>query len=123
MSRSLYRNRNGVIFGVCSGIADRFDLSVMWLRVLVVATTFLTGIAPGVIIYVIAALVLKPEPDRAYLGRDYEREMGASFSGSKSEALNRLKGKLERLERRTRDMENVVTDREFDWERRLRTGQ
>ena len=30
--RGLYRSRNGVILGVCRGIADYFDLSAFWIR-------------------------------------------------------------------------------------------
>ena len=30
--RGLYRSRNGVLLGVCRGIADYFDFSVFWIR-------------------------------------------------------------------------------------------
>ncbi|HHP7233096.1 MAG TPA: PspC domain-containing protein, partial [Desulfobacterales bacterium] len=34
--RGLYRSRNGVILGVCRGIADHFDFSVFWIRLFAV---------------------------------------------------------------------------------------
>ena len=122
MSRPLYRSRDRAIFGVCAGVAEYFDLSVQWLRMLTFFVFVFTGFVPTAIVYMVIALVLKPSPVEGY-------GMGSSYSGprtgpsSKSQALQRLKDKLEGLEQRTRRMESVVTDREFDWERRFRAGQ
>jgi phage shock protein C len=43
---SLHRSRDGVILGVCRGIADYFDFSVFWTRVTVVILFLLTGFWP-----------------------------------------------------------------------------
>ena len=59
---NIYRARDGVIFGVCKGFADHFDFPVLWLRVGTVVAFILTGIWPTLIAYVVAALVMKPEP-------------------------------------------------------------
>ncbi len=67
----LYRDReNGWIFGVCAGIADRFSLDVLAVRIVAVVFlalfTWLT--AAG---YLLAAFVLREKP-LVYSGRDSE---------------------------------------------------
>lgn len=58
----LYRSRDGILLGVCRGIAEYFDLSVFWLRAVVVGVFVLTGFFPVVFLYVLAALLMKREP-------------------------------------------------------------
>lgn len=60
--RGIYRSRHGILFGVCRGLADYFDLSVFWARVIVLLGIISTGFLPGVLLYVLAALVMKPDP-------------------------------------------------------------
>jgi phage shock protein C len=60
--RGLYRSRSGLLFGVCKGIADYFDISVFWTRIIVVVTFILTGFCPVGIAYILGALLMKPEP-------------------------------------------------------------
>jgi phage shock protein C len=61
-SHGLYRSRRGVLFGVCKGVADYFNLSVFWTRVIAVAIMVCTGLWPIVGVYLLAALLMKPEP-------------------------------------------------------------
>ncbi len=61
-SNGLYRSRHGMIAGVCAGLAEYFDLSVFWARVAAVALLLCSGIWPVVIVYVIAALMMKKNP-------------------------------------------------------------
>lgn len=58
----LYRSRDGIIFGVCKGIANYLDLSVGWIRVLTVLAFIFSGFFPTAVLYVLAALVMKKEP-------------------------------------------------------------
>ena len=60
--RGLYRSRDGILFGVCQGIADYFDLSAFWIRMTVIATFILTGFWPVGAAYILAALLMKREP-------------------------------------------------------------
>ncbi len=60
--RGVYRSRRGIIFGVCRGLAETFDLSTFWIRVAVIVTFVMTGFAPVGVIYLAAALIMKPEP-------------------------------------------------------------
>jgi len=62
----LYRSRDGILFGVCRGIAEYLDLSVFWLRAIVVGVFILTGFFPVVFLYILAALLMKREPAYSY---------------------------------------------------------
>lgn len=116
--KRLYRSRDGAIFGVCKGIAQYLDVSVFWLRVALVVTFFLSGIYPVVILYILAALLMKPEPVLP-LRTEEDFEFYNSYVSSRSAALSRLKRTYDKLEGRIRRMEDIVTNREYDWDRRL----
>jgi len=116
--RGLYRSRNGIIFGVCRGLAEYFDFSVFWARMIAVILLFVTGLWPLVGIYFIAALLMKPEPVIP-IETDAEREFYDSYTHSRLGASQRLKRRYQNLERRIRRMEHVVTSPEFDWNDRI----
>ena len=57
--RPLRRRRDlEKLAGVCAGLADYFDLDVTLVRVLFAVAAFVTGIVPGVILYVVLALLI-----------------------------------------------------------------
>jgi phage shock protein C len=116
--QGLYRSRDGVIFGVCKGVADYLDFSVFWTRVLAVVLFFVSLGWLGVALYVLAALLMKPEPVVPF-EEELDQEFYDSYVNSRSNALHRLKRTFDGLERRIRRMENIVTARDYDWERRL----
>ena len=116
----LYRSRNGIILGVCRGIADYFDFSVFWARVITLVLLFFTGFWPVMILYFVAALLMKPEPVIP-IETDEEQEFYDSYVHSHRGATDRLKRRYENLERRIRRMEDHVTGREFEWENKLNT--
>lgn len=60
--RGLYRSRDGVIFGVCRGIAEYFDVSVFWTRAIALGGLIFTGFFPVGFAYLLAALLMKKEP-------------------------------------------------------------
>jgi phage shock protein C len=113
-----YRSRNGIILGVCKGIGDYFDFSVFWARVITLVLLFLTGFWPVMILYFVAALLMKPEPVIP-IETDEEQEFYDSYVHSHRGATDRLKRRYENLERRIRRMEDHVTGREFEWENKL----
>ena len=118
--KRLYRSRNGVIGGICRGIADYVGVNVFWVRV-ATALAFL-AFFPIIIAYVIAVICMPLEPVMVPV-TDEDKEFYSSFSSSRTMALARLKRKFEQLERRTRRIESLVTAREYAWEHRLRSGQ
>ncbi len=60
--KGLYRSRTGMLFGVCKGLAEYFDLSLFWLRVIVLVLFVSTGFIPAGLAYILAALLMKLEP-------------------------------------------------------------
>jgi phage shock protein C len=113
-----YRARDGMILGVCAGLADYFDMSVFWIRIIAVIIMVATGLWPSVGIYFLAALLMKPAPV-VPIKTDADQEFYNSFTTSRSMALSRLERTYERLDRRIRRMEGIVTEREYQWRQRL----
>jgi len=124
MQKKLYRSRNGVVFGVCRGIGEYFNLSVSGIRLILLFLLFLNlifgffGVFPIIGGYVIMAFLMRPEP-AVSPNSENEEEFYHSYTASKSLSLNRLKDKFDNLDSRIRRMENHVTNRSYDWERRL----
>ncbi len=116
----LYRSRNGIILGVCRGIAEYFDFSVFWVRAIVVIVLLVSGFWPIMALYFIAALLMKPEPV-VPIQTEEEQEFYDSYTHSSKGAADRLKRRYDNLERRIQRMEHTVTAREFDWNHRLNT--
>lgn len=113
----IYRSRNGMILGVCRGLAQHFDLSVGWVRFFTVVGFIFTGFWPVGILYIMAALIMKPEPVIHPLN-DAEEEFYHTYTGSRRMATDRLKRTYNSLERRLRRIEDVVTSKDFHWDHR-----
>jgi len=118
----LYRSRNGMILGVCRGLAEHFDLSVFWVRFFTVMIFFITGFWPTGILYFVAAFLLKPEPVVPLNNMD-EQEFYESYLRSKEMATDRISRRYSNLERRIQRIEHAVTTPEFEWESRLNGNQ
>ena len=114
----LYRSRSGKILGVCKGLADYFDFSVSGMRVIALALLIFSGVWPMIIVYFVAALLMKPEPVLP-LNTEEEQEFYNSYASSRRMALHRLKRTYDNLDRRIQRIESIVTSREYDWDRRL----
>lgn len=116
---ALYRARDGVLLGVCKGLARHFDVPVNLMRAVVLVLCFITGIWPVGLIYLIAAMIMRVEPVLPFANED-ERTFYDSYASSRTGALQRMKRSFDNLDRRLRRMEDVVTSRDFEWERRMR---
>ncbi|MFV0349849.1 MAG: envelope stress response membrane protein PspC [Halodesulfovibrio sp.] len=117
--KALYRARDGKVMGVCKGLARYFDVRVRYVRLAFIFAAIFTAFWPVAIIYVLLGLIVKPEP--VYMPQDNaEKDFYSAYVGSRSEAVSRLRDKFDRIEKRIRRMENVVTSKEYDWERRFR---
>ncbi len=113
-----YRARNGILLGVCKGIARHTGMPVFWVRLIALIMLPLTGFWPPVALYVIAAVIMKPEPAIPFR-TEADEEFYNSFANSRLMALHRLKRTFDSLDRRIRRMESMVTDREYSWRQRL----
>lgn len=118
-TRGLYRSRNGRFLGVCKGLADYFDFPLFWVRTATVLLILFTGLWPGLALYFIAALFMRLEPV-VEPSSGAEREFYDSYTRSRPDAISRIRDKFERLERRIRRMEDKVTSKDWQWERRMR---
>lgn len=116
-----YRSRKGLFFGVVKGFARTYDLSLFWLRIFAIIVTVFTGFFPGVILYGLIVFLVSKEP-MVPLETYAEEEFYDSYIHSREGAIHRVKQRFDRLESRIRRMESIVTDREFDWGHRMRTG-
>ncbi len=117
-SRGLYRSRRGWLFGVCQGLADYAEISPGWMRLMALLAMLLTGFWPIVIIYIMAAIFIKPAPIVDPEAPE-DWEFYNSYAADRKMALLRLKRKFDTLERRTRRIEAVVTTPEYRWEQKL----
>lgn len=120
-NRTLYRSRRGWIFGVCKGLADYADISVFWVRLATLIALFFTGLMPLLLIYIVAAIFLKPAPVIEFTD-DEDWNFYQAYTTDRKRALSRLKQRCEALDKRTRRMESIVTQREYDWDRRFQSG-
>jgi phage shock protein C len=69
--RGFYRDReNGWIFGVCAGIADRFNLNLGAVRAVAVICLILFFWATA-LVYILAAVLIREKP-LVYAGRSNE---------------------------------------------------
>ncbi len=110
----LYRSRDGVILGICRGIADNYDIPAFWLRIGVIFIALTTAIWPVILAYFALAFFMKPRPVLP-LTTEGENEFYNSYTSSRSMALNRLKRKFDNLNNRIHRMEDVVTSKEYRW--------
>ncbi len=100
----LYRSRRGLIFGVCRGFADRFNLSVLGIRIVVVVAFLLTGFWPVGAAYLLAALLMRREPAYAYASAGPAWADGGSCESRSRRWRNAgdLEARLRRAERAAR---------------------
>ena len=128
----LYRSRRGMILGVCRGLADYFDVSVLGIRITAVILFIFTGFWPIGAIYLLAAFIMKPQSRRTKRPRESStyRERYDAFTETetetenetKSAALRQLKRTSDRLNTRIQNMEDIVISREQDWDRRFKAS-
>ena len=97
---------------------DYFDFSVFWARAIALILLFVTGLWPVVGLYILAALLMKPEPVIP-IENEAEQEFYNSYTHSRHGAAQRLKRRYQNLERRIRRMEHIVTTPEYNWEKRF----
>ena len=115
----IYRSRNGMIFGVCKGVAEYFDFSVFWVRAIILLLFLFTGFWPIGVLYILAVFIMKPEPV-VPIDSIYEQEFYDAYLHSRPQAISRLKRRYDSLKRRIERMEDRVTSSEFNWESRFK---
>ena len=107
----LYRSQDGIILGVLGGLAEYFDLSSLWLRLGAVVLLVLTGFWPVGALYLLAALLMKRDPEAAEAG--YHRRLGPAVLDS--EGFRRA---MMRMHRRIRNLETILEGHRRSWSHR-----
>lgn len=112
----LYRDMyNGIVMGVCAGIADYFGINPWVVRLVAVIGLFLFTV-PTIIAYFVAGFLLHKKPADTYESPQEE----AFWRGVRTEpgrTAHDLRHKFRELERRLRAVEAHVTSREFQLRR------
>ena len=116
-----YRSRHSMICGVCAGLAEHFGIAPFWVRILAVVLLFMTSIWPAVIIYFIAAALLKPSPVRPFRN-DSEKNFYDAYTHAPKYTVHHIHEKFAQLDRRIQRMEDKVTTRAYEWDRKMHQG-
>lgn len=108
----LYRNRrDGVILGVCAGIADYFGVQRWVVRVLWVGGLLMFP-PPTIIGYFLLALLLRKMPEHLYENKD-EEHFWRDVRVDPARKFSELRHKFREQEHRLRGMEAYVTSEAY----------
>ena len=112
----------GVIAGVCAGVADYFDWNVKLLRAVLVIAFLFSGAFPLVIVYCVLWYVMDPVEggESPSSSRHYGGGSPADPSPGRRPTMAEVQVRFERLDNRLRDIEECVTDKEFELRRELK---
>lgn len=61
MKRLVLNQRDKKLAGLCAGLADYFEVDVTIVRLIVLTMIIMTGVVPGVLLYLIAAAITPKE--------------------------------------------------------------
>ncbi|HCO7573187.1 envelope stress response membrane protein PspC [Escherichia fergusonii] len=113
LNKKLWRiPQQGMLQGVCAGIANYLDVPVKWIRILVVVLSIFFGMALFTLVgYIVLSFVLDPMPDNMASGE---------VQPTSSELLDAVDRQLAEGEQRLRDMERYVTSDTFTLRSRFR---
>lgn len=113
----VYRSREGMILGICKGLAIHYDIPVFWMRIGMGFTAMVTS-GWAILVYFGLAMIMRPMPILPLSNED-ENEFYDSYTSSRSMALHRLKRKFDGLNDRIHRMEDVVTSKDYQWQQRF----
>ena len=71
--KKLTRSNNKSLAGVCSGIAEYFDVDPTVIRILYVFLTVFSAGFPGILVYIILAVIMPVAPNNSESG-DLEKK-------------------------------------------------
>lgn len=109
----LYKDKqNGMVAGVCAGIAKYYGWRPDGLRVGIVLLSLFAFPLP-VIVYIVAALVMKPEPLEPVFQTAEEEKFWRTFSTRPRATFSELKHRFRALDARLADLESAVTSDEY----------
>jgi len=113
---------NGVIAGVCEGLAVHFDWNARIVRVFAVLLLVFTGFWPAVVTYCLAWYIVDPVagPSPAQSTSQSAPPAPGAAPAGPGVPMPELKSRFARLDDRLRQIEECVTDKEFELRRELK---
>jgi len=100
--------RNARVSGVLAGIADYFDVDVLWIRLGFMMTQFFL-FPPIFFAYWIVAWTASPKPYSLYSETPDEREFWTKVRVAPQRTIRDVRSSFRETERRLRDIEAYVT--------------
>jgi phage shock protein C len=61
-NKKLYRSNNRMLAGVCGGVAEYFGVDATLIRLAYVILSVFTVAFPGIIVYILAAIIIPSDP-------------------------------------------------------------
>jgi phage shock protein C len=118
----LYRSRReGVIAGVCAGLASYFNIDVVIVRIGAILGVIFTPLSPFIIVgYIVAAFVMPQRPDQDRAPTQEESQFWRGVSRRPEATFSNLKYRFRDLDSRLQDIERVVTSDEWKLRRDFR---
>jgi len=115
LNKKLWRiPQQGMVRGVCAGLAHYLDVPVKLVRVVTVLSIFFGLAFITFVAYIVLSFVLDPMPDG---------ELAAESAPTSNDLLNAVDEQLAAGEKRLREMERYVTSDTFTLRSRHRFGQ
>ncbi|MDA3835293.1 MAG: PspC domain-containing protein, partial [Spirochaetales bacterium] len=113
-----YRSRDSKWLGVCAGMAEYFGISPFWVRIAAVVCFFVFTGWPVLILYVVAAALMKPSPVRSFENSS-EKDFYEAYTHAPKYTVRHIHEKYVNLNRRIQRMEDRVTARAYEWDRKM----
>lgn len=119
----LYRNKhNRWLAGVCSGIADRLDLSVLWIRIGVIIALCAFSVVTA-LIYVALIFLMQPRDYKAYAPQSTNYRAASTTPPALDLAdmdFRLLQARFERLDSRLGGIESTIIADELALRRKFK---
>ncbi len=114
----LYRDKdNGILAGVCAGLANYFGLNRRGLQLVVAICTlfFFPFVVPA---YIVLAIILPVQPTDLYESESQEK-FWRGVKLAPTDVFSNLNHRFRELDLRLQKMEAFVTSKEFEMDREL----
>jgi phage shock protein C len=114
----LYRDKeNGILAGVCAGLANYFGLNRRGLQLVVAVCTlfFFPFVVPA---YIVLAIILPVKPTDLYESESQEK-FWRGVKLAPTDVFSNLNHRFRELDLRLQKMEAYVTSKEFEMDREL----
>lgn len=115
----LFRDKeNGMLAGVCAGIAEYSGLNLKGTRIVIALLCLTPMLGLIVVSYIVLAIVLPVKPEGLYETQE-QAEFWRGVSNAPSDVFGSLRHRFRELNMRLERMEAYVTSKEFEIDREL----